>query len=243
MGCLLLSTQAYATPFFCDNLAGNPIFCEDFENYVVSGDTDPGMPLVSEGANETWYAGRFEAHQDGTINQDIAIRRLPGTYPDNVTYARLEDEAGILLKVSTLGIDDPILGFDWTTHSVAECTDRFVAAYYVGAIDFVNDTPDYGGNEDLVHNFWIDGPGAGSLWPPAPGGWTELLRDRDAGVFHSETFALPANEAEIWVAFWLDNGEGDYGKLDNVYVIPEPSTFTLLMLGLVGLHSARRMRA
>lgn len=29
---------------------------------------------------------------------------------------------------------------------------------------------------------------------------------------------LPSNRPEIWVAFWLDNGESDIGKIDNVLV-------------------------
>jgi hypothetical protein len=238
-GCLLVSTNAVAGSLFCNEITFATIFCEDFEGYTVTGDTNPGLPLLSEGAKETWYGGRFEPQQNGTIDQDIAIRRVPGAYPDNVTYARVEDEAGIILNVSTLGIADPILGFDWTTHKLEECSDKLVVGYYVGDIDFVNDTPD-GANDDLVHNFWVDGPGAYSLWPPAPDGWTELMRDRNGGVFHSETFALPGNEESVWVAFWLDNGEADYGKIDNIYVIPEPSTSALLTLGVLALAVGRR---
>jgi hypothetical protein len=49
----------------------------------------------------------------------------------------------------------------------------------------------------------------------------------------------------VWVAFWLDNGEGDYGKLDTVQVsattlIPEPGTALLVLGGLVGFGARRR---
>jgi hypothetical protein len=240
LGGLLLSTNALADALFCDGLEFETIFCEDFEDYDVVGNTNEGLPLVSEGAKETWYGGRFEPWGGGTIEQDIVIRRLPTTFPDNVTYARFEDEAGLLLNVSTVGIVDPVLGFDWTTHRLDDCLDKLVVGYYVGDIDFVNDTPDGSPNEDLVHNFWIDGPGAGQQWPPGPDGWVEIMRNRDGGVFHSETFDLPGNEESVWVAFWLDDGEGDYGKLDNIYLTPEPSTFTLLSLGLLALAARRR---
>jgi hypothetical protein len=198
------------------------IFQETFENYNVTGDTNVGVPLLSEGAMQTWYGGRFESPNDGTIDSDIAIRRQPGVFPDQVTYARFEDDAGILFNISTLGYENVSLAFDWLTHNL-ESGDRFVAGYYVGDIDFTNDTAD-GAEENLVHRFTTDGPAWSS--------WTELLRDTNPNSWDTENFALPSNTASIWVAFWLDNGERDYGKVDNVIVtgtvIPAPGALAFL---------------
>jgi hypothetical protein len=56
------------------------------------------------------------------------------------------------------------------------------------------------------------------------------------------TQALPDDEV-IWVAFWLDNGEGDYGKIDNVHVtgtpIPEPGVVLLWLASLAWLGARR----
>ena len=37
VSCLLLSADAVATPLFCDNLAVDAIFCEDFEDFAPNG--------------------------------------------------------------------------------------------------------------------------------------------------------------------------------------------------------------
>ena len=43
----------------------------------------------------------------------------------------------------------------------------------------------------------------------------------------------------VYIAFWLDNGEHDLGKFDNVLVqaelVPEPTTFVMAGIGAVGM--------
>lgn len=209
------------------------LFFEDFEGYTsFSGSQNPGLPLLSEGAKETWYGGRFETGDGGSIDSDLSVWRLPGVYPNNVTFGQFEDDAGLLFRVSTLGVSNPILSFEWKTHNT-ESGDRFVAGYYVGSIDFVNDTPD-GPNNNLVRRFNQDGP----TW--SGGGWVELLRGRNEVSWTNSVFPLPGNQPEVWVAFWMDNGEGDLGKLDNIAVTPEPMTATFLLLGLAGFCCRNR---
>jgi hypothetical protein len=192
------------------------------------------MPLLSEGSDELWYAGRFEAHDGGTIQDDIVMRNLPASFPDQGQYCRFEDEAGILFNISTLGYTNVSMSFDWLTHEI-ESTDRFVAGYYVGNIDFVNDDPD-SNPQNLVHNFVTDSPGWGS--------WTELLRGTNPNTWNTNKYLLPANQASVWVAFWMDDGEGDLGKVDNIFVKAEaiPAPGALALLGLSGLVARRRRR-
>jgi hypothetical protein len=68
--------------------------------------------------------------------------------------------------------------------------------------------------------------------------------------WNDESFLLPdavENQAEVWIAFWLDNGEGDHGKIDNVLVeamtttpVPVPAAAWLLMSALGCLGVLRR---
>lgn len=210
------------------------IFFEDFEGYsVFDGFTNAGLPLISEGAKETWYGGRFGSADGGNINSDLAVLNLPGVYPNNVKFGQVEDDAGMLFNISTLGVLAPELSFDWKTHET-ESGDRLVAGYYIGNIDFVNDTPD-GTNDSRVHRFNQDGPTWGG------GGWVELMRARNNTNWTNSKFLLPANQASVWVAFWLDNGEGDLGKIDNVVVSPAPSAALVGVLGAAaGLRRRRR---
>lgn len=93
-------------------------------------------------------------------------------------------------------------------------------------------------------------------WDPLNGGgstgaWNELMRaSRCNSWTFGETFdlALADNQAEVWVAFWLDNGESDIGKFDNVIVtgdqmvVPIPAAIWLFGSGLVGLFTTATYR-
>ena len=185
------------------------IFSEDFEGIPNSaftadgGNTKLGLPLVSEGANETWYGGRFETPDGGTINQDIVVRDLGHIFPAQNKYARFEDDAGLLFNLSTLSLTDVELSFDWLTH-VPSTSDRLKVGYYVGDITFPGPTSDGGANAAFMRDINSDGP----TW----GSWTELMSVSQPNTCKHATFALPDGEASVWGAFWRDNGEHDYGK-------------------------------
>ena len=71
------------------------------------------------------------------------------------------------------------------------------------------------------------------------------MSDGQQGTFEHELFSLPDEVAYLYVAFWMDDGEGDYGKLDNVVVtanavVPEPSVAPLLVAGAAALVARRR---
>jgi hypothetical protein len=81
------------------------------------------------------------------------------------------------------------------------------------------------------------------------GNWSQLLRDAKSDGWKSESFDLPdavENQSEVWFAFWLDNGEGDFAKVDNIKVtatvVPVPPAVWLFGTGLLGLVGVARRR-
>jgi hypothetical protein len=74
---------------------------------------NPGLPKISEGANEHWYGVRFQTG-NGTIDQDLAVQKFGGGSNSSHT-GRAEDDAGLMLHISTLNMDSVSLSFDWRT--------------------------------------------------------------------------------------------------------------------------------
>ena len=210
------------------------LFSETFNGYtsfpsqIPSGDyVNTGLPQISEGANAFWYGARFQSGS-GTIDSDLAVQKVGGS-GNNTPVGRFEDDAGIVLRINTTGYENVNLTFDWRTF-LAETTDRFTVGYHVGD----NLGFDTGANRyrDLT-----------GTWSTS---WTQLLSASANNYFTTQSFALPDNVGPVYVAFWMNNGEGDYGKLDNVVItgtllIPEPSTGSLMLLaGVVWLMGRRR---
>lgn len=228
------------------------LFAENFEGYtsfphqIPSGDyVNAGIPKISEGAQGVWYGARFERPDNGTINSDLAVQKFGGG-SNNTHTGRVEDDAGMLFRVNTVGYANVTLRFDWRTFR-AETTDRFVVGYYVGSLnfgacsgngeagcfrDFYN--VDFGGNQNAAVNWWNTQ-------------WTQILRANASGSWQSVTnVALPSGKQDVWIAFWLDNGECDYGKFDNIRVeaspVPVPAAVWLFSSGLAGIGVLVRRR-
>ena len=233
------------------------LFAEDFDGYTSfptqnpSGDyVNAGRPKISEGADGTWYGIRFEntgctgsCVSDGTasgMNDDLAVQRygdsFDGQGPGNQTpVGRFEDDAGLVFQISTVGLTNITLGFDWRTFSTTS-GDLVRVGYYASASPISFMSFDGGG--------FLDARTGTYKW----NNWTELMSDGQQGTFQHESFSLPGSVAYLYVAFWMDDGEMDFGKLDNVVVsasaLPEPGTLALLALvGLAGLAHRRSSRA
>lgn len=229
------------------------LFSEDFEGYTSFNQApygDPinaGIPKISEGAKGIWYGARFETGDNGTINQDLAIQQYGGG-SNNTHTGRTEDDAGLLIKLDTTGLQDIRLDFDWRTFS-ASTRDRFVVGYRTAPIaDFGTCTGEgeAGCFADLRSSLPWYTTQRGT--PVLTGNWSELLRNTRSNSWTTESFTLDAsanNQSEIWIAFWLDNGEGDYAKIDNINVygtaiVPLPAAVWLFGSGLLGLAGAVR---
>jgi hypothetical protein len=221
------------------------IFEETFDGYTEfpdPGGVNDGVPDIPEGADEFWYAGRFGSFSGTTLLHDLAVAAPGG---GNATPAgRVEDNAGIILRIPP-GYRDLTLHFDWRTSSV-DPTDRLVGGYFTGNLyldqganrerDFFN--LDFGGDEAAITQWWQTE-------------WVEFLRGQSGSWQTHPVVLLPAGQ-ELWIAFWLDDGEGDFGLLDGVRVegtpIPTdiplavPALFALALGALGALAAARRGR-
>jgi hypothetical protein len=246
----------------CGLLASAPasavtVFSENFEGYTSFPNQDPlfdpinaGIPKITEGADKVWYGARFETPDNsGSIDSDLAVQKFGGG-SNNTHTGRTEDDAGLLFKLNTTNYDAITLSFDWRTFKVST-NDRFVVGYHIGPIsqfgactgegeagcfaDLKTALPFYTNQNDLN--------------PTLTGNWSQLLRDTKSDAWQSESFLLPnavENQSEVWFAFWLDNGEGDFAKVDNINVtatvVPIPPAVWLFGSGLLGLAAVSRRR-
>jgi hypothetical protein len=204
------------------------------------------VPLISEGADENWFAARFGAPET-SYDCDLAVQRSGGS-GNNTPVGRFEDQAGLLFSVDTTGLTDVLLSFDWRTFA-APAGDQSVVGYFVGASPFGELPSLPSSSSDRRHGrkrCASHDQSCSNLPTVDPALFTELLRVDVHSDFTHNQFALPSNVGVVWVAFWHDGGENDYTKLDNVRVtanaIPEPSAALLLLLGTAGLALAGRKR-
>lgn len=234
MSMCMIAGAASAVTVFSETFDGYTHFPDEFPAY------DPinfGEARVSEGADNEWYGGRFEVpdHPISSdpiedIRLDIGVQQIAGgtgTGP----VGRAGDDAGMLFRVDLTNASSATLSFDWRMFS-AGSNDRLVVGYHVGddlgfsasnrVIDFVAQE---GGQSQAV-NWWNTE-------------WTEVHRDHKGNAWRNEADIALATGDVIWVAFWIDNGDADFAKFDNIIVdaeiIPEPGTALLLGLGLIGL--------
>ncbi|MEX0679689.1 MAG: PEP-CTERM sorting domain-containing protein [Pirellulales bacterium] len=217
----------------CAQASADTLFWEDFNGYTVFNDEHPandwtnaGLPEISEGADELWYGGRFQTPDAGTIQQDLAVQEFGGS-PNNTPVGRAEDEAGLLFNVDTTGYLSITLDYDWRLFSGGS-GDVLRVGYFVGSITgFAGDR-----TKNMIGEW---------------GNWTQILVGSSSSWMH-DTEPLPAGQSSVWVAFWMDNGEGDFIKIDNIHVqgelVPEPTTFVLAGFGIVAVgYVAIRRRA
>lgn len=234
------------------------LFNETFDGYTSFPDERPnndwvnlGRPLISEGADETWYAGRFFKETYGTkennnIEQQVAIQKYGGG--GNWTHTgRAEGGNALIFKIDTSGYENVQLSFDWRTFNTNHSSDKLAVSFtsldlssYFGA-DMTNDFyADLGSNANVQD--WLD-----DNWT------TEHFGPNN--TFTDEIIDLPSDSGVIWVAFWAESEYNEYAKFDSIMVtgcelppppttvIPEPASLGLLSLGALALLRRRRNHA
>jgi hypothetical protein len=219
------------------------LFNETFEGYTSFPTENPtgyfppdmvnmGIPEFSEGASEFWFGARFGG--SGSIDADLAIQQYGGG-ANETHVGRVSHDAGMVLRIDTTGYENVNLSFIWRTFQ-AESPDRFTVGYHVG--DDLGFAP-VGPNRFLT---LTSGPGAWSS------GWTQLLSGSAGSTWRSKSSVLPSDAGPIYVAFWMNNGHGDFGKFDNILItatpieVPEPTAFALVALGAVSLVARKKSR-
>lgn len=202
---------------------------------------------LTEGAQEAWYAARFQGGSGGTntgtmaeIDKDLAILDVGGGN-NSSNVGRLEDDAGLLFKLNTTGLDSINLSFNWGTANTSS-TDKLVVGYHIGAISGF-DTCSGNGEAGCFADLRTSLPWNTTNWkqllsgnsPVTTGGW------QSAGFLLDDAVE---NKGEVWFALWLDNGNTDFGLIDNVLVtaVPETDTYAMMLagLGLIGFTIYRR---
>jgi hypothetical protein len=215
----------------CSHMAQTGVPTNDGRTYI--GADNGGINR----ADQDWRAARFQAGA-GSIASDVGVQQIGGTLggiTNNTPLGMFEDDAGLLFNVSTLGYSDITLNFDWRTFN-AESNDRITVGYFVGSL------PSFDSSRALDLS---SGPFSWSQW-------TQLLSQQGGGVWHmGQTLDLATadNASSVWVAFWMNNGEGDIGKIDNITLsgtsltpVPVPAAFWLFSSGMAGLAGLRRRR-
>jgi hypothetical protein len=213
------------------------LFHEDFDGYTsfpsqdpIGDPINPGLAKISEGADSHWYGIRFETPSSGSsLDGDLAVQKVGGA--TNLTpVGRVEDEAGMAFRIDTVDYQSATLEFDWRTFLVSGA-DRLRVGYFVG------DIPGFASSD------YFDARGTPYAWA----NWTPLLEGKGDVIQHA-SYSLPVGASSLWVVFWLDNGEGDYGKFDNVEVtavptpVPEPGVALLAALAAAAAVTLRRVR-
>lgn len=221
---------------------------------TTNGEADSNSKTIGDADND-WYGARFEQPNGGAVWQDVGSQYFGGG-GNSTQVGLVEDDAGLLIRIDTTGFTDISIDFDWRTFS-AGSGDKFVFGYYIG--DLMGDTPgsqfDASSRSFNLQNLAHDpADGADGAWNWDPqnsgnaGDWIELMRASANSTFTSVNFDLTgAENDEVWIAFWLDNGEDDFAKFDNIVVsgtavVPIPAAFWLFGSGLGLLAAVRRRK-
>lgn len=225
------------------------LLSETFDG-VTSGysGSDPrrfGIPDIAHfGADNNWRAARFEQADNGSPAHDVGVQAYGGA-GNSTPVGIAEDDGGLLISFDATMYQDITLSFDWRTFS-ASAGDELVVGYFVGDLTAGHPVGFVNGQIDLRPT--SHGGPANGAWNWEGGGWIELFRGGPSNTFSSELLNSTAatGSSEVWLAFWMDAGEGDFAKIDNIKVngehrvVPLPPAIWLMGTGLLALGGLHR---
>ncbi len=212
--------------------------------------TDGGTSI--SGADNDWWGARFEFPDGGSIVSDVGVQETGGG-TNTSPVGMVTDDAGLMFKLDTTGRQNIQLNFDWRTFK-AGSGDQLIAGYFVGDFTAATGAPAFATDRTIDLRNAAHGGSDGSWnWNPINGGntgnWIEVFRGNSQNSWLPESLTLDQadNQQEVWVAFWLDNGNKDFGKFDNVVVtadavVPLPAAVWLFGSGLLGLVGIARRK-
>ncbi len=226
------ASNGMATTLFNETFEGYTSFpTENPTGYNPPDMVNPGIAEISEGASEFWYGVRFQG--SGSIDADLAIQQYGGGANETHT-GRVSHDSGMVLRIDTTGYENISLSFNWRTFQ-AESPDKFTVGYHLGDnLGFTTSGP----------NRFLNLTSGAGAWGA---GWTQILSGSAGSTWKTKTSTLPSDAGPIYVAFWMNNGHGDYGKFDNILItatpisIPEPTVLALALVGGVALAARRRL--
>jgi hypothetical protein len=165
-----------------------------------------------------WYFGRV-GPPDAPVGSIYYDFNLVNDFGNKYVY--VEDDSGIFFEINTAGYTNVSLDFDWLTRN----------AYGSDFVQVGYTTTDMSG-------YFTDGETNTIL-----SGFFTTFNLGTSDTWQSYSMDLPDADS-VWVFLALNDGEGNYGKFDNISVngspVPIPGAVWLLGSGLVGLVGLRR---
>ena len=198
-------------------------------------------PFTGGTTAETWTKAKFE-YGGKNIHKDVNIK----PFLNHSYTGHFQDDKGWMFRFDTTNLADVEMTWRWATDKT-NGDDRMRAGYTLGSTE-IGDTgltmEEELGSSPETYDFYAHFSGVGPAQSWFLNSWTnfDLANDGQSDdEWRLRTDPLPSNEI-IYVAFWLDNGNGTEGYIDNVRItgaaiaspLPAAAWMGMAVLGTMG---------